>query len=385
MLDQKLRIALVSSQIAWGGGEQFVWSLGQKLLQRGHEVLWFADPKSALFQRITQAAYEVQAFPARKPSLGDLKRFRDACNRRSINIVHSNDTHALNWSSLALLGSSNIKRVAVKHTNFPVRSAFKYNWLVDALACVSEAVRKRCVDAGVTRSKTNVIHGGVEYAPIECEQARSEIRKMLDVSESTPVFTAVGNLLPCKAYHRMVLAADKLRARLADFRIVICGEGSERASLESQINELGLTSHVKLVGFQKDPTPWIAASDAFVHPSLNEGLSLVAIQAQMLGIPLVATRCGGLDEVMTHPLSGKELGWTISGDDADGLAETLLKLTESSEEVLRFRADRVRLAKESALERFHVDRMVDNFEHLYRRLSVATCGCHCKTAQSWVT
>ncbi len=385
MSNRILKIALASSQVGWGGGEQYLWSLGKNLVQRGHEVTWFLDKSSALAGRVATAGFRLQDTPARQPSPYDLFRIRRVCTKRGIQIFHSNDSHALNWGGIALFGASGIRRIAMKHTAFPIRSAVRYNWSVDVVACVSHSVRKMCIESGITPSKTTVIHGCVEPSTIDRTEAKRWACRALGISEEVPLFSVVGSLLPCKAHHRIVDAASYLRKYLADFRIVICGEGKERGALEMQIQKLGLEEQVKLLGFQTEPDRWIAASNALVHPSVSEGLSLVAIQSQMAGTPVIATDVDGLGEVMRHPLANGELGWIIPREAPEGnavrLARLMLEPLQKSEE----RDQRILMAKNSALDRFSVERMVDSFECLYFKLLADTRSVVARQAGQFAT
>jgi len=125
-----------------------------------------------------------------------------------------------------------------------------------------------------------------------------------------------------------------------------------------------LQNHVKLLGFQERPDRWIGAADAFVHTSQSEGLSLVTIQAQMIGSPVIAAEVGGLAEVLRDPISGELLGWTIKGNDPATLADLMKQSVVDSPERRRI----IRLAKDSATRRFELDKMVDEFEALYLRM-----------------
>ncbi len=355
----------MSSQKSWGGGEQFVWSLGQGLSERGHKIVWFADKESALSEKFAVTGDEVFHLPSRAPKPRDLMRVRRICNSHAIQLLHANDPHAINWSGLSLLGKTNIKRVGVKHTAFPVHSSMLYNRLLDSLVCVSQAVRKICTESGVLESKTTVIHGGVEPFAINKSQARISICEELGVSADVPIFSAVGSLNACKSYHRIIEAAHHLRWHLADFRIVVCGEGSERQRLEELIRKYSLQEKVKLIGFQHAPEKWVAGSDAFVHTSVAEGLSLVVIMAQMLNTPVISTDCDGLREVVRSPYTGEELAAIIQGDDPANLA----RLMKESIQKTPMLVERTRTALNSALERFTEKQMIDGFEKLYLKLA----------------
>lgn len=368
MHSPSLNIALMSSQTNWGGGEQFVWTLGRGLIERGHEVVWFADKNSKLAERIRVDGFRLFRVPSRTPRPRDLVRIRRICRKANVQLIHANDPHALTWGSVALLGRTGIKRVGVKHTAFPIRSALRYNWMLHSLVCVSQAVRKLCIESGISEQIATVIHGGLVPPKVDRFAARHEVSQELGISVNVPIFSAVGSLIPCKAYHRLIEAAHHLRWHLSDFRVVICGDGPERESLERLIRKYSLEEKVKLLGFQESPERWIAGSNTFVHPSKTEGLSLVAIQAQMLRTPVIAADCDGLGEVMKNPYTDEELGWIMRGDDPSQLANLMMNTLNEN----KLRGERIRAAHASAMDRFHVDRMIDSFEKLYSRLVVGT-------------
>ena len=364
MQPTKIKLALMSSQVIWGGGEQFLWSLGNGLIERGHSVLWVCDETSPLHERVKNAGLDHAGMSGRIPKPQSLLNLRKALTKHGTELIHANDSHSMIWGTLAMIGRMGIKRVGVKHTAFPIRSAVRYNWMLDQVVCVSEAVKQVCIAGGVAKRKTHVIHGGVEVPPMEHWLERFWACEQLGIKQDVPLFCAVGSLSPCKGYDRLIEAAHHLRWHLPDFRIVICGEGKSRSDLESLIQKYSLHSHVKLLGFQSKPERWICAADAFIHPSLSEGLSLVTIQSQMIGTPVIATEVGGLAEVLRMPHTGESLGWPIRGNDPATLADLMKHSIERSFE----RDAMVRLAKKSASTRFSLRGMVDGFETLYSQM-----------------
>ena len=364
MQPKKMKLALMSSQISWGGGEQFLWSLGNGLIERGHSVLWACDEISPLFARIKNAGLDCIGMTGRIPKPQSLLKLRKAISKHGTELIHANDSHSLTWGSLATLGKLGLKRVGIKHTAFPIRSAVRYNWMLDALVCVSNAVREVCIQGGVAARKTHVIHGGLEPPQLDRQVERFWACDHLGINHETPLFCAVGSLVPCKGYERLIEAAHHLRWHLPDFCVAICGEGKSRSELEQLIRKYDLQKQVRLLGFQERPERWICAADTFVHPSLSEGLSLVTIQAQMIGTPVIASEVGGLKEVLRLPITGELLGWPIHGNDPATLADLMKFSIENSPE----RFSLIRAAKQSALERFDLRRMVDQFEALFHTM-----------------
>lgn len=365
MLSTPLRLALVSSQKNWGGGEQLLWSLGHGLMQAGHSVQWVVPPGSALGRRLVEYGQTYIPLGGRRPLPWQLWRLRRQLRKSSVQLLHCNDSHAVNWGFLASLGLPNLMRIAVKHTVFPIRSASKYRRLTDRLVCVSAASRQVCLEAGIEAERLAVIHGGLDAVTIDRAECRQRLRQQLGLSPREQLLVAVGSLLPGKGFIDLLEAFPILLRWQPTARLVLVGEGPQRATLEQTIEQLGLQRRVQLVGFQSAPQEWMAASDLFVHPAHSEGLSLVTIQAQLVGVPIVATLVGGLDEVMHTPEQPRQLlGWSSPPQEPESLAKQMLIALSQPEESQR----RAELARDWACRRFLADKMVRRFEDQYRQL-----------------
>lgn len=157
----------------------------------------------------------------------------------------------------------------------------------DHIVCVSEDVRKRFLRhfTGRTAVLPNVIDG------------EEILEKTMEFSAEKTTFAAVGRLSYEKGFDRLLDACEKLKAEGFDFTLRIIGDGPERPALETQIEQYGLTN-VELVGFQENPYPYMAAAGAIVIPSRTEGASTVAAEALILGKPILATPCAGMEELL---------------------------------------------------------------------------------------
>lgn len=133
------------------------------------------------------------------------------------------------------------------------------------------------------------------------------------------VIVAAGRLERAKGFSTLIEAFASLRKNI-DARLMILGEGTERAALEERIKELNLQEHVKLPGFAENPYAYMARADVFVFPSLREGLGNVLIEAMACKIPVVATDCDfGPREI----LADGKYGRLVAVGDAQALAEAM--------------------------------------------------------------
>lgn len=137
---------------------------------------------------------------------------------------------------------------------------------------------------------------------------------------AAPVILGAGSLEPRKDFATLIDAFARLRARHGEARLVILGEGRQRAALQGQVERLGLSASVRLPGFTDNPYAWMARASVFALTSQREGSGAVLVEALACGIPVVATDCP------TGPattLQGGQAGELVPIGDAEGLARAL--------------------------------------------------------------
>jgi glycosyltransferase involved in cell wall biosynthesis len=158
----------------------------------------------------------------------------------------------------------------------------------------------------------------------------------------------------------VLLALRSLRQLGVDATLCMVGDGPERNAVEEQAHRLGIARHCLYLGYQEDVAGWYAALDAVVLPSANEGTPVSAIEALAGGRPVVATRVGGVPDVVHDG----ENGFLVEVGDTEGLAERLALLAEDP--ALRSRLGET--GRDGVLTRYAVERLVDDVDRLYRSL-----------------
>ena len=151
-----------------------------------------------------------------------------------------------------------------------------------------------------------------------------------------------------------------LRERGVDATLCMVGDGPDREPAERLALELGIARHVLWVGYQRDISPYYSLFDTLILPSANEGTPVVAIEALAASRPVVATRVGGVPDVVTEG----EDGFLVEVGDIDGLASSLERLALDPE--LRRRLGE--RGRELVVPRYRVERLVDDVDALYREL-----------------
>jgi len=145
-----------------------------------------------------------------------------------------------------------------------------------------------------------------------------------------------------------------------DVFFVIVGEGSERQSLERESKELGLENRVYFCGFRDDMASVFRALDLYILPSLSEGVPLTLLEAMFYGVPVVATRVGGVPEVIRHGVNGM----LVPPNDTRALAETMVDSLTNQEETTK----RVVEAKQKIDKEYSVERWLDIIGGIYIEL-----------------
>ena len=230
----------------------------------------------------------------------------------------------------------------------------------DALVAVSPQVRDDLVALGVAPpEKFAVVRLGIELERRVAVQpgAREDARRLLGVPEGRFVVGWSGRLTPVTRTDDVLLAVERLRRRGVDAGLCMLGDGPDRVRVEHRARALGIAKVCLYLGYQDDVAPWYAAFDAFVLPSVNEGTPVSVIEALAAGRPVVATRVGGVPDVVRDGVDG----FLVDSGDVDALAERLHRLAADRE--LRERMGAAGRAR--VLPRYSVARLVDDVDRLY--------------------
>ncbi|MCA9125462.1 MAG: glycosyltransferase family 4 protein [Planctomycetales bacterium] len=332
-----MRFCLFSTQQHWGGGEALLKTVGDELQLSGHAVAWVARNHSEVHERIVgQSEQLLHATDGRGWNVADWLSVIRVFRQWAPDVLLLNDTHAVPLAGTAAWFCRRPKplRLAYKHTIFPLRSKLKYQFLTDKIVCVSQAAFETLCQGGLGTNRLAMIYGGCSIPQVE-PQTVATIRHEFNVAGSRRLIVCVGNLLKCKGHAELIQAAALLPGN-KDLLIVIAGQGEQEQRLRHMIADLGLSQRVRLLGYRHDAEQLLAAADLVVHPSHAEGLSLVLIQAQMLGKPIVATAVGGAAEVLNADRPEDSSCWLAeprqSADLARAISQALTELERPDEQ-----------------------------------------------------
>ncbi|OHB19917.1 MAG: hypothetical protein A2666_03160 [Parcubacteria group bacterium RIFCSPHIGHO2_01_FULL_47_10b] len=323
------KILYLVTKSEWGGAQEYVCNLATSLPKDQFEVLVLAgEGNDELFQELSKSGIRYQKLKYTKRAINpftDLKalfELKKIFKREKPDIIH------LNSSKIGFLGSLagkpfNLKIIYTAHGwvfNEPLSPVLKkiYYWIEkkssawkDVIICVSEADRRLALKNHF-QSNIITIHNAVDWEKLDFlppEEARGKLLQLLtpdlrtnlsSPSPSSKLITAIANLYQTKGLNYLIEAAKILTEKNPDLKFVIIGEGPARKSLESQIKKYQLEDKILLTGKVPQAHRYLKAFDLLVLPSVKEGLPYIILKAVAIAVPLVATRVGGLPEVVDH-------------------------------------------------------------------------------------
>jgi glycosyltransferase involved in cell wall biosynthesis len=360
----------VDTARTWRGGQNQVLLTVNGLRVLGHRAALVAHPDGELRRRAAEGLELIPIAPRTEMDLTAAWRFSRVVNRLMPDVIHAHDPHGIAMASLALsigAGSSKGRRtpplVASRRVDFHLKGNSFSRWKhrqVDCFVAASEAIRQMLVADGVAGDRTVTVHEGIDIDHVVAAPPVN-VHEAFWLPHHAPVVGNVAALVPHKGQRYLIDAAHLVVQEIPDTRFVILGEGELREHLEKQVHEHHLEKHVLLPGFRTDVLGCMKGFDLFVMSSVTEGLGTSLLDAMACRRPIVATRAGGIPEIVGDGVTGL----LVPPRDARALAEAIVR-------VLRDPALRQRLGEAGfnrVRDRFTVDRMVAQTAAVYERVA----------------
>jgi len=196
--------------------------------------------------------------------------------------------------------------------------------LMDRIIAVSGSVRDRFLHGGASPDQIRVIENGID--PARFEPGSSPLsRADFSVPEAHTVIGVIGMFDPVKGHVHLFEALRRLQARgLTELSCLVAGEGRLEADLKEYASAAGIEPMVRFLGYRRDIAGLLGLMDMVVMPSLRESFGLVALEAMAMEVPVIASRIGGLQEVVEH----ERTGVLVAPGDAVALADAIQRLTQ---------------------------------------------------------
>jgi L-malate glycosyltransferase len=354
----------------WRGGQNQVLLTVNGLRAIGHRAALVAHPDGELRRQASEGLELIPIAPRTEMDLSAAWRLSRVLKRLAPDVIHAHDPHGVAMAALALsLGAPSRQSarapalVASRRVDFHLKqnsfSRWKYRQ-VDCFMAASDAIRQMLVADGVAPDRAMTVHEGIDVEHVEAAP-RVNVHEAFWLPHDAPVVGNVAALVPHKGQRHLIDAAHLVVQELPDARFVILGEGELREPLERQVRDYHLEKHVLLPGFRTDVLGCIKGFDLFAMSSVTEGLGTSLLDAMACARAIVATRAGGIPEIVEDGINGR----LVAPRDHKAMAAAIVGLLK--DRPLRDRFGAAGLTRVRA--RFTVERMVAQTAAAYARLA----------------
>jgi len=354
-----------------GGAEVLAAGIARALADRFRFVFACLDGLGSLGEQLRSDGFTVEVF-GRQPGIDWRCGLKLAafCRTQQVELLHAHQYTPFFQSLLARVAYRCPPIIFTEHgRHYPDRRSAKHvvvNRTLtrgdDRFIAVGESVRRALIsNEGLPRRRVDVIYNGVQVGSFAAVRGntvlRDQVRHELGLTADQFAIFHIARLNRLKDHETALRSIDLLRHRHPRFRLVIAGDGEERARLEQIVLDRKLEHHVRFLGTRPDIPRLLAAADASLLTSISEGIPLTLIEAMLAGVPVVSTDVGGIPEVIRH----EDTGLLTASGDSSALASSLERVAHDhplQERLVSAAADR-------AARMFSLDRMHAQYADVY--------------------
>lgn len=338
------KVLLLSHASSLGGAQKCLELIARGLTAANYQPIVILPSRGPLEMRLREIGVQTQILPLeywvgtplhwKRFGWGLQKRISAVCQiirEEGIQLVLTNTSVVVEGAIAAkICGVPHVWHVLEMLSKDPAFSAFfdlsilyrLMNSLSDRIVVVSNAVKDE-ISIEIPRDMIHVIYTGITRFEEETLRPRIDILDELGIATDTPIVCFAGDLCKRKGVIDLVEVGREVSIHIPNVLFLIVGkDGGEKNRMLRNIKSLSIESHFRILDFREDVLSIIAASDVFILPSQADPLPVVVLEAMMLGKPIVATRSGGCEEMVSNGVNG----YLVPIQDPNTMAERLRTL-----------------------------------------------------------
>jgi glycosyltransferase involved in cell wall biosynthesis len=355
----------------WRGGQRQSLFLAKELKRRGLPFFFIVQPESPLHQKACEAELPVLPFKMRNEfDLPAILRLAWAMKRKKCLLVHFHDAHSAAVGSVAASLAKVPFRIITRRVDFPLKKNYfsrrKYMKNVDAIIAISEGVKKVLVEGGVDPENVEVISSGIDFSSFEEDSvaltSKDYLHREFSLAVDDYLVGIVAHLADHKGHQYLIQATKILKQQAPKIKTIIVGEGPLSMELDRQAKELDVEDIIFFLGFRKDIPKILSSLDLFVLSSHLEGMGSSILDAMASRLPVVATKVGGIPEVVIHG----ETGLLVPPRNPSALARAILMLYSNKTLASRLGQKGYELVH----RKFSAEAMADKVVRLYEKIGL---------------
>jgi len=361
-----MKILHINTERTWRGGEQQTFYLLDGLKEQNIAAHLVCQPDSPMAERAKAAG--IKTFAISMHGEADpvaCFHIRRLVKQFNYDILHSHTSHA---HTLAFGGSigTGAKRLVTRRVDYSIfrhsflkMSGIKYRYMGDFYVAVSHEIKRVLINDGLDQERIFVIHSGIDPDRFK-ESTPEHLISEFNIQKDQQVIINVAHLAWHKGQKYLIRAAALVLSRFPKVRFFIVGGGKLMDELRSLSASLDLDNRLILTGFRSDVGAFYQLADLFVMSSVKEGLGTAILDAIALGKPVVATRAGGVPEIIEDGITGR----LVPPADPAALAAGIEKMLTDDESARQMAAKGQGLV----MQRFTDRVMVVKYIELYRKI-----------------
>jgi glycosyltransferase involved in cell wall biosynthesis len=305
-----MKVLHLSSEKSWRGGEQQIAYLVEFSLLNEIEIMVCCRKRSAFSKWCSAHNIPfVEAGFKNGFDLSTILRIKQLARQQNIDFVHTHSGKSQSLAFLAVKTGMKTPIIAHRRVDVPLKSSgfsnAKYNHrCTKAIVCVSKNIASVVKPKITFPDKIKVVYSGIDFNRFSQKPATGYLHKEYGIDPSKKLVANISALAPHKDFTTFIKVAKRVLTERNDCCFLIVGEGVEQLKLKNQINDAGLSNHIIMTGFRKDVALLLRELHLFMITSITEGLGTTVIDALYNGLPVVATRGGGIPELITEAKNG---------------------------------------------------------------------------------
>lgn len=363
--ENDIRILHIDSERNWRGGQQQAAYLLERLHGLGYKTALICPPGADMESYCR--SHSLPCHPVAMHGEIDIRagyKIASLCKKHRYGIAHLHTAHALATGLWARLFYPKLRLIAVRRVDLHIRknplSRYKYNTRrLDKIVCISKGIRKVMLSDGLSESRLATIHSGVDLKKFDPVTPPRDFKKRLGIPEDHILVGTVAAIAGHKDYPNLLHAAKYILQHMDNVSFCAVGDGPDETEVHALARRLDLGSRFVFAGFRSDVGNFLKSFDIFVLSSSLEGLGTSILDAQGVGLPVVACDTGGIPEAVLD----NENGLLVPPGNSKALAEAILKLARDEKMRRNFGCR----AKET-VGAFSIDITVRKNIDLYREL-----------------
>lgn len=345
----------------YGGARQVLYLL-EGLARRGVANVLVCATGSEIARQAAPYA-EVVTLPMRGDAdIALIGRLRRVIRRHGPDLVHLHSRRGadvLGGIAARLAGVPCVLSRRVDNPESRPWVALKYR-LYGHVITISEGIREVLLGEGLAPDRVSCVHSAVDPGPWQRPCDRGAFVHEFGLPGDGPVAAMIAQFIPRKGHRFLLAALPGVLDRHPGLQLLLFGRGPLVPEVEAAIAAQGLSGNVRLAGFRDDLARWMGCLDLVVHPAEMEGLGVSLLQAAAAGVPIIASRAGGMPEVVEDRVNGL----LVEPGDVPGLTGAMQRLLGDG----GLRAEMGRQGRARIDAEFSPEVMVEGNLEVYRRL-----------------